>query len=389
MIVVVGEGAEDGKAPRAHHINRAQGRAVKEGAIAARTLLQASGEWPSNIELIAKEDFGEIEQAVAIAKTLRDNPHVLGVIGHASSGTTRAALPFYSAAGIPVIMPIATSPDVMFPPNNITGESLPYSNCLRLPPPDVPFQAAAVALTAIKILQAKRIITLKDTTGDAEEYSRALEARIRGLLDPVTHAGVSLESDMTTTIKAVAAYQPDLIIFCGYGTTAIPLLSLIAAEFGVEKAPAIILTDGSFSSDLATAGLNVYVTFPAPPPDSLRGAAPHKDAIKNAVMKFRGDGLWSYELFGFDATLLLVDAINACNSNNIPVSRDNVLSELRETGRPLRGAHRDYSFGPFGEVSDPHYYVYKCSGDFTTLNASLEREFTKEELGNVERAISQ
>jgi ABC-type branched-subunit amino acid transport system substrate-binding protein len=86
------------------------------------------------------------------------NPNVLAVIGHSRSGTTHATLPLYAAAGIPVVMPSATSPYVLYRFNERetwpTADQLRqangsqrFTNAFRLPPSDE-VQVHAIELTA-------------------------------------------------------------------------------------------------------------------------------------------------------------------------------------------------------------------------------------------------
>jgi ABC-type branched-subunit amino acid transport system substrate-binding protein len=118
------------------------------------------------VKLDYKEDPDSPEAASEMARTLRNNPSVLAVVGHSKSGTTLAALPFYSQAGIPVLMPAATSPYVLYGfernhprPNaeQLMTKSTPlFKNAFRLPPSDVPDQVVAIRLLVDKLNEEKK-----------------------------------------------------------------------------------------------------------------------------------------------------------------------------------------------------------------------------------------
>src|SRR5438067_1044325 len=107
------------------------------------------------IKLTKRPDPDTTEEAVVMSKEIRSDPRVLAVVGHSRSGTTRAALPFYADAGIPVLMPAATSPyalyhfsqDAPWPSVDRLGKEPGHErfrNGFRLPPSDVPDQVDAI-----------------------------------------------------------------------------------------------------------------------------------------------------------------------------------------------------------------------------------------------------
>ncbi len=65
------------------------------------------------VELVARDDSGDPDSAVAVAAALAAED-VVAVVGHVYSGTTLAAAPVYGAAAvpIPVITPSSTSPEI-------------------------------------------------------------------------------------------------------------------------------------------------------------------------------------------------------------------------------------------------------------------------------------
>jgi len=93
--------------PRGHSMLVAAQLAVKE-------INDGGGVQGRPLELVVQDDSANTTRAMVVAQTLRDNPTVVAVIGHLTSGTTLAASDIYNAGRNPVvaISPSASNPDL-------------------------------------------------------------------------------------------------------------------------------------------------------------------------------------------------------------------------------------------------------------------------------------
>jgi ABC-type branched-subunit amino acid transport system substrate-binding protein len=66
----------------------------------------------STVKLLALDDRGEATDAMRLAENLKDHPSIGAVIGHLTTGCTLSAIPAYSAAGLPLISPVAAGGDL-------------------------------------------------------------------------------------------------------------------------------------------------------------------------------------------------------------------------------------------------------------------------------------
>jgi branched-chain amino acid transport system substrate-binding protein len=66
-----------------------------------------------SFELISKDDLGSASGGATVAKELIADPTVVGIAGHTFSASSEAAMPFYEEAGIPMISPSASNPDLL------------------------------------------------------------------------------------------------------------------------------------------------------------------------------------------------------------------------------------------------------------------------------------
>jgi branched-chain amino acid transport system substrate-binding protein len=89
------------------------GRPMRLAAVlAVEEINAAGGVRGRRIELVERDDHGDLDSAVAVATGLRA-AGVVAVVGHVYSGTTIAAAPVYGGANpIPVITPSSSSPEV-------------------------------------------------------------------------------------------------------------------------------------------------------------------------------------------------------------------------------------------------------------------------------------
>jgi len=66
-----------------------------------------------SFELIFQDDGGSASGGAAVAKGLIADPTVVGIAGHTFSPSSKAAMPFYEEAGIPMFSPSASNPDLL------------------------------------------------------------------------------------------------------------------------------------------------------------------------------------------------------------------------------------------------------------------------------------
>ena len=64
------------------------------------------------VEMAIEDDGGGAEGGAAVANKLVSDPTFVAMAGHAFSGATAAAMPIYEKAGIPMMSPSATNPDL-------------------------------------------------------------------------------------------------------------------------------------------------------------------------------------------------------------------------------------------------------------------------------------
>ena len=64
------------------------------------------------VKLIALDDRGEPTRAMQLAERITSHPSIVAVVGHLTTGCTLSAIPFYHAARLTTISPVATGNDL-------------------------------------------------------------------------------------------------------------------------------------------------------------------------------------------------------------------------------------------------------------------------------------
>ncbi len=372
-IAVIGDGVPGPvQSGRVYPLNRAQGRDMWSGAKAAFEKSPRLSGIRDLVVLEPYDDGGNASEAQRIAREIQSQPNVIAVIGHATSETTRAAAWLYNEVGIPLVMPIATSPNAVYPPNAKPIEENRLQNCVRLPPSDDRVQAPAIAVLVRNKLSPtpKRIALLRDMSKDTPDYSGPLYDRLDKFFpEIIKRQNVDVgTTNFQTVVAGIREETSDLIIFCGYGTTAVRLFQALRTEYAsvsLESRPKIILTDGCRIPDLDTRGFDTYLTFPLPSINSLN--VQENADFRILAETIQNDQRESYQLDSYDAMLMIGEVIGKCRHE---LSRLCVRQQLLKV-QDFRGVVATYSFRS-GENIVPTYYVYHQGSDEQTIASELK-----------------
>lgn len=252
------------------------------------------------IEAVIEDDQHDPKQAVSIANKLV-NDGVVGVIGHFNSSCSIPASDVYDRAGIPIITPGSTNPQ-------LTEKG--YKGVSRVCGRDD--QQGKVGADFVRdYLKLKTVAILHDKTtygqGLADEFQRHLGSTVA-----VVYYGsiVQGDKDFKTVLTAVKAKNPELIFFGGIYPEA-GLLIKQARELGLN-AP-FMSGDGTIDPKFIeiagpAAAEGTFLTF-SPDPKNIPSA---KGFIEKYRAKFGEIG--PYSIYAYDSANILLQAIQAAGS---------------------------------------------------------------------------
>jgi len=321
------------------------GDQAKMGMDFKNGVLLAVDEWNSRggvlgkkILLIVSDDQRDPKQAVAVANKMV-NEGVVGVIGHFNSSCSIPASDVYHRAGIPMITPGSTNPQ-------LTEKG--YRNVFRVCGRDDQ-QGKVGAEYVTKILKAKRVAVLHDKTtygqGLADEFKKFLGSGV----DVVYYGGIAQgDKDFKMVLTTVKTKNPEIVFFGGIYPEA-GLLVKQARELSLN-AP-FMSGDGTIDTKFieiagAQAAEGTYLTFSSDP-NNIPTA---KGFIERYRAKFGEIG--PYSIYAYDATNILLTAIREARSTDGKLISD-TLHALE-----FDGALGKMKFDEKGDVTESPYVVW-------------------------------
>lgn len=246
------------------------------------------------IEIVVGDDQADPKQAVAVANKLV-NEGVKGIVGHFNSSCSIPASDVYNRAGIPMITPASTNPQ-------LTERG--YRGVFRVCGRDDQ-QGKVAADFIMSQLKLKKVAVIHDKTtygqGLADEFKKNLIN-----VEIVYYGGITQgDKDFKTVLTAIKAKNPELIYFGGIYPEA-GLLIRQAREIGLNVP--FMSGDGSIDPKFIEiagkdAAEGTYLTF-GPDPKNIPTA---KDFIEKYNAKFGEIG--PYSIYAYEATNILLKAI--------------------------------------------------------------------------------
>jgi branched-chain amino acid transport system substrate-binding protein len=153
------------------------------------------------------DDLGDPKEAVLVAQKFIDEKDILFVDGHMFSGATLAAGPKYQTAGLPMISPSATNPDI----TNLG--SFIWRICIT----DA-VQGEGLAKYSVNTLGLKNVAIIYDDSdygrGLADAYEAAVKAAGGSVVDREQYTAGN--TDFKAQLTKIKAANPQLLFMSGY-----------------------------------------------------------------------------------------------------------------------------------------------------------------------------
>ncbi|MBI3552696.1 MAG: branched-chain amino acid ABC transporter substrate-binding protein [Elusimicrobia bacterium] len=267
-----------------------------------------AGTLPLTIEVAAFDDKADPRAAAEIAERISRTPAVVAVIGHLTSGCSIEGSKVYARAGIPMLTPSATAPELTLQQTRVgwAGPRVVF----RLLPSDA-VQGSYAADFAYGKLALRRMAILQDQTaygmGIAEEFRKRFLARGGAV------AGVEAVSrgqrDFSGVLDDLRRWNIDGVLFGGVYTDFAPLLKQArAAGLGVP----VFSGDGSKADDLfSLAGPacdGAYVTVSGVPVEHLPSAQDFVSRFKARYPR-ADEALRTFDDYAYEAARIVLESL--------------------------------------------------------------------------------
>lgn len=302
---------------------------------------------------IAMKEFdtaGDPAQASTIKDRFINDRDVIGIVGPAFSGETRALLPDIQAAGLPMISSSATNKDL---PNVV-----PNASAFHRVIADDALQAAGV-VDYLTRESPRNLVVVHDNTDYgkplADDVSRLAQARGIAMststktLDPKAQ-------DFSATVNEIRGANPSHVFYGGYYAEAGRLKKQLT-DAGVRAT--FVSGDGSLDPRFieaagAAAGEGARLTCPCnlALESSTGSLKTFYDNFRRTIG--REPGLYSPE--AYDATKIFAQGIKAGNTD-----RAGLVRYLEGFGR-YDGVSKTVEFEPNGNLKSKTFFVFEVRG---------------------------
>jgi len=306
-----------------------------------------------SFELVAEDDGGTPEGGAAVANKLVSDPTVVAIAGHIFSGATLAAIPIYDKAGLPMMSPSATNPD-------LTKQGSKVFNRLV-------FTDAAQGKFAAEYLYnnlgIKKLAIMHDGQAYGQGLAQVVNDEFKNLGGEVVafEAITPGESDYSAPLADIAAKSPEALYFGGYVAEAVVLVNQMKTS-GLTNT-IFFGDDGTFGQDyLDRTGANgegSYSTSLIPPASPAR--TKFDEAYKAAYATEAGK-LSPYTWTAYDSAAVLIDNIKKVgikgSDGNMYIPRGGLVDAVRST-KDYQGLSGVVTCDAVGECSSsgPTFYV--------------------------------
>ena len=333
--------------------NAAFGQDISQGAKIAMT--DAGQLQGFSFELVAQDDGGTAEGGAAVANKFVSDPTIVAIEGHIFSGATKAAIPIYEKAGLPMMSPSATNPD-------LTKQGSKVFN--RLVFTDA-FQGKSAAEYLYNTLKVTKLAVIHDGQAYGQGLAQVVNDTFTSLGGTVVafQAITPGESDYSAVLADIASKKPEAIFYGGYVAEAVVMVNQMK-QSGLQGV-IFFGDDGTFGQDfLDRTGANgegAYATSLIPAASDAKNKF---DAAYKAAYGTDPGKLSPYSWTAYDAGAVLVKAIKDVailgSDGSLYVPRSALVAAVRGI-KDYQGLAGVVSCDPTGECasSSPNFNIVK------------------------------
>lgn len=246
------------------------------------------------VQVKQSDTEGDPQKATQVAPSVVSDTSVIGIVGPAFSGESKATGPVFSQANLLMLTPSATNPAL-----TTNG----WKNFVRGLGNDNS-QGAAAANYMTGTLGYKKVCVVQDDSdygvGLAQVVTKTLGSAADGSCAAKVKNG---DKDFSATVQIIKTAAPDAVYYAGYYAEASPFLSQLRSS-GVTAA--FVSDDGSNDPQLiaqaGNAAKDAYLTCPC-------GPAPAAYAAKYQAKFNQAPGTYSVE--GYDLATIILKGIDS------------------------------------------------------------------------------
>jgi len=294
---------------------------------------------------------GDPAQATTVKDQYINDKSIIGIIGPAFSGETKAVIPSLDEAGLVMISASAT--------NTLLPDVKAGTKVFHRAIADDAFQGKGIGDYIVDKLAGKKIVVIDDSS----EYGKGLaddtikEIGVKGAPAPTRLSIPDPKAqDFSAQVNDSKAAEPDVIMFAGYYEAAGRLRKQLV-DAGVKSA--YISGDGSLdpgfvTSASATAGEGALLSCPC---NLAVEASPGKlGEFYKSYKAVNSVEPGTYSPEAYDVANIFIKGIEAGNKD-----RPKLLEFVNNLGK-YEGVSKTIEFLPNGNIKTPNLFVFEVKG---------------------------
>jgi branched-chain amino acid transport system substrate-binding protein len=314
----------------------------KQGAQLAIDQANSSGKNKFKVVLDPQDSEGDPAKAPSAATALISNPAVIGVIGPAFSGESKAVDPNFCAAGLPIVTASAS---------NATLQDQGYKCWHRIiPNDDVEGTQGADWLARTG---SKKVFVLNDlsTYGAGVAKKMAAELKVKGVAVQAQGLDGTTTKNYGPIAQTIKASGVDAVFYGGYDAQAALLAkALKAAGFTGRTVTGNGGKSDVFTKSAGAAGNGWFFTCGCQDATT----APTAKAFATAYQAAYKQPPSTYSPEAYDAANLFIDALSKASANGA-VTKDSLMTALN--AEDFQGITTQIKFQSNGEVEATNLIV--------------------------------
>jgi branched-chain amino acid transport system substrate-binding protein len=321
---------------------------IRNGAKTAIDEYNKSADAKYNIVLKEFDTAGDPAQATTVKDQFINDEKVIGLIGPAFSGETKAVIPALQEAGLVMISASATTKDLP----TVVPDATVFHRVIA----DDTFQGQGIGDYIVSKLSAKNVVVIDDNSeygkGLATDTAKAIEAKGAKVVKTLTIDPKS--QDFSAAVNDAKAANPEVIMYAGYYQEAGRLKKQLT-DAGVTAK--FISGDGSLDPGFITAAgaaaaEGALLSCPCnwANETSTGKLGDFYKAYKADINKDPG----TYSPEAYDVANIYIDGIKAGNT-----TRAKMLDYVEKGVGKYEGVSKTIEFADNGNIKTPTLFVFE------------------------------
>lgn len=317
------------------------------------------------IEIVGEDSGCSPEGGQAAATKLASDAALVAVIGTSCSSEARVGAPILSDAGLSMISPSNTAPDLTDPAKHVAGYFRTAHNDKVQGRVAAEFVFNELGLTKAATIHDGSLYAVGLATAFAESF-KELGGEI------VSEQAVNVgDTDMRPVLTTIAAASPEFIYLPIFTAEAGFVVSQSAEVPGLEDI-VLMSADGSFSQNFVNAaGAAAEGMYLSSPDFSAFGTA-YQDFLTKHQEKYGEPPLSAFHAHAYDAMQIIAKSITEVaqqDGDTLIIGKQALRDAIGATAN-YQGLTGNINCDPNGDCADPKIAVYQVT-DVTAWNPNV------------------